>query len=352
MEHNTEKEKNVFIDDNQQQHTHKVSGILNDEKCKKFDTHFHEYTDHCDEVSLHPKMEDFYKTLPPSLNQLKNMMFYGPSGVGKYTQVLQCIKRYSPSKLKYDKKISITFNKNTYYFRISDVHYEIDMSLLGCNSKLLWNDLYNQIIDIIHTKTDKSGIIVCKNFHNINSELLDTFYSYMQKTPVIHVTFILLTENVSFIPDNITNCCRIVRMPRPTRELYNKCLGNKVGDDIELDKITNMKNMIGSITQLMNPHETICNKILNSILDINNLSFQNVRNQLYDIFIYNLDVTDCIWYIVVKLVDLNHIKSDDMRDIMKKMYLCLQYFNNNYRPIYHLESFIFYLVKKVHGYGL
>ena len=320
------------------------------EHIKKFDTHFHEYTDNTDTCSLHPNMEPFYKTLPQSLNQLKNMMFYGPSGVGKYTQVLQCIKRYSPSKLKYEKKISITFNKNTYFFRISDVHYEIDMSLLGCNSKLLWNELYNQIIDIIHTKSDKSGIIVCKNFHNINSELLDTFYSYMQKTPVIHVTFIILTENVSFIPDNITNCCRIIRIARPTRELYNKCLGNTVGSDIELEKITNMKNMIGSITQLMNPHETICNKILQSILDINNLSFQNLRNQLYDIFIYNLDVTDCIWYILVKLVDLKHIKKEDMSDIMKKLYLCLQYFNNNYRPIYHLESFIFYLVKKVHGF--
>jgi hypothetical protein len=331
---------------------------------KKFDTHFHEYTDNDERCSLHPNMASFNKTLPASLTQLKNMIFYGPCGVGKYTQVLQTIKQYSPSKLKYEKKISITFNKNNYFFRISDVHYEIDLSLLGCNSKLLWNELYTQIIDIIHTKQDKSGIIVCKNFHNINSDLLETFYSYMQKIPIIRVVFVIITENISFIPDNITNCCRIIRIARPTRELYNKCLANAVapaantgapianavGNDIELEKITNMKNMIGSITQLMNPHETICKKLLNSILDINNLSFQNVRNQLYDIFIYNLDVTDCIWYIIEKLVETEHIKDEDMRDIMRKLYICIQYFNNNYRPIYHLESFIFYIVKKVHGF--
>jgi hypothetical protein len=75
-----------------------------------------------------------------------------------------------------------------------------------------------------------------------------------------------------------------------------------------------------------------------------------VRNQLYDIFIYNLDVTDCIWYIIEKLVETEHIKDEDMRDIMRKLYICIQYFNNNYRPIYHLESFIFYIVKKVHGF--
>jgi len=50
-----------------------------------------------------------------------------------------------------------------------------------------------------------------------------------------------------------------------------------------------------------------------------------------------------------KLVVDKHIKYEDMKDIMTKVYTCLQYFNNNYRPIYHLESFIFYLVKKIHG---
>ena len=124
-----------------------ILSIMNKTPQKKFDTHFHEYIDSHDLHSLHPKIEEVYETFPDNLSSLKNMIFYGPSGVGKYTQVLTSIKRYSPSKLKYEKKISIIFNKNTYYFKISDIHYEIDMSLLGCNSKLLWNDLYNQIID-------------------------------------------------------------------------------------------------------------------------------------------------------------------------------------------------------------
>ena len=54
------------------------------------------------------------------------------------------------------------------------------MALLGCNAKLLWNDIFNHIIDIISTSKHKKGIIVCKNFHEIHSELLEIFYSYMQ----------------------------------------------------------------------------------------------------------------------------------------------------------------------------
>ena len=36
---------------------------------------------------------------------LNNFIYYGPSGVGKYTQVLNMISKYSPSCLKYERKI-------------------------------------------------------------------------------------------------------------------------------------------------------------------------------------------------------------------------------------------------------
>ena len=76
--------------------------------------------------------------------------------------------------------MALSHNKCIYYLKISDIHYEIDMSLLGCNSKLLWHEIYNQIIDIITAKPNKQGIILCKYFHEIHNELLEIFYSYMQ----------------------------------------------------------------------------------------------------------------------------------------------------------------------------
>jgi hypothetical protein len=100
------------------------------------------------------------------------------------------------------------------------------MSLLGCNSKLLWHEIYLQFIDIISAKTEKSGIIVCKYFHEIHSELLENFYSYMQQNTSLSVDikFILITEELSFIPDNILNCCEIIHLSRPAKTIYNNCL--------------------------------------------------------------------------------------------------------------------------------
>ena len=100
---------------------------------KFYETHFEEYINAIQKQNLHPKLEKIYKKFPETLNELKNLIIYGPSGVGKYTQMLYLIKKYSPTELKYEKKISVNYNKQSYFFKISDIHYEIDMSLLGCN---------------------------------------------------------------------------------------------------------------------------------------------------------------------------------------------------------------------------
>ena len=166
-----------------------------------FDNYLQEY----DKINLHPKLSSVFKSFPDDITKMRNIILYGPENSGKYTQFLQSIRKYSNSKLKYEKKLTIETNKQDFFIKISDIHYEVDISLLGCNAKVLWNNIFNQIVDIILTKPKKNGIIVCKNFHTIHSELLDIFYSYMQKNicNYYNIVFFLLTEQVSFIPDNI-----------------------------------------------------------------------------------------------------------------------------------------------------
>jgi hypothetical protein len=317
---------------------------------KFYETHFEEYIIENQKANLHPKLEKIYAKFPKHITKLKNLIFYGPSGVGKYTQVLKLIKRYSPSDLKYEKKISVTYNKQQYYFKISDIHYEIDMSLLGCNSKLLWHEIYLQIIDIISAKNDKSGIIVCKYFNDIHSELLENFYSYMQinNASCIDLKFIIITEEISFIPDNILNCCEIIPLARPTKTNYVKCI-KKIPNKVQLENITNIKNLHFYNEELMLQYKIICNKIINNLLNIEEVKFLKFRDILYDIFIYNLDISDCIWYIINVLINENKIRKEHLSTILIKTYCFFQYYNNNYRPIYHMENYLFNLAKVIHG---
>lgn len=321
---------------------------------KFLESHFEEYTNEVSKMNLHPKLEKCYNRFPDTLEKLGNLIFYGPSGVGKYSQMLYSIKKYSPSELLYEKKLSLTYDKKPYFFKISDIHYEIDMSLLGCNSKLLWHDIYQQIVDILSAKNNKTGIIVCKNFHNIHSELLENFYSYIQdnNSMPIKIKYILLTQEISFIPDAILNCCEIIHIPRPTKVAYTKCSKRKLPSDLKVENIVNIKYLHVGTTELMFPHKIICDKILKEMIEIDDLKFLKFRDLLYDIFIYNLDITDCIWYILTELNRTHKIHKKDMSNVLLKTYSFLKYYNNNYRPIYHLESYLLYLVSIIHGFGL
>ena len=319
---------------------------------KFLETHYEEYINSVKENNLHQKLENIYSRLPDNLSNFPNLIFYGPSGIGKYSQVLHAINKYSPSHLKYEKKMCVMYEKKQYFFKISDIHYEVNMSLLGCNSKNLWNEIYQQILDILTMKTNKTGIIVCREFHNIYSELLDNFYSYMQENNhlSVNIKFILLTEQLSFIPDNILNYCETIHLSRPSKTTYNKCLKNKIPNEVSLCDISNIKDLKVGILSLMIPHKIICNKIYDEMINIDELKFLKFRDILYDVFIYNLNIAECIWYLLYRLIKENKIKKNKISLVLVKTFIFLKYYNNNYRPIYHLESYLFNLITYIHEY--
>ena len=50
------------------------------------------------------------------------------------------------------------------------------------------------------------------------------------------------------------------------------------------------------------------------------IDFQRLRDNIYDIFIYNLDGVECIWYIIYYFVNNNYINKSDISDILYIIY--------------------------------
>jgi replication-associated recombination protein RarA len=252
----------------------------------------------------------------PTLEQFQPLILYGPPGVGKYTQMLHIVKQYSASQLKHEKKLLIN-TSSSFYIKISDIHYEVDMELLGCNSKLLWDDIYNHIVEIIQNKyTDKQGIIVCKNLHKINHELLEIFYSYMQGS----IKYIFLTESISFLPDTLLSKCKVLSIPRPSMELYQS---------IGKTPSFNLK----SHTEI-DTNKPLFTKIRNTL---HTSTMSELREDLYSILIFDLGVESFVYYLITT-IPATPLQRASM---VKESILFLQYFNNNYRPIYHLEKLMY-----------
>jgi hypothetical protein len=332
---------------------------------KYYETHFEDYIHAVEEHNIHPELNSFYATLPLSKYKLENLILHGPVGIGKYSQVLYLLKRYSPSDLKYEKKMTIQTEKQNYIYKISDIHYEIDISLLGCNSKIVWHELFFQIIDIVSVKHDKFGIILCKNFQTIHSELLDIFYSYIQQYNHSHtniiIKFIIISEQISFLPSAIINSCNIINVRRPDIANYEIMIQSKNNHSVQhiqeigVEGIINLKEIhsftrLTSINDLPNDHfNTICDAIIGEITKKEKIEFTNFRDILYDILTYNLEISETIWFILRHLIARNLLTPSNVHDILQQESLSLKYYNNNYRPIYHLESIMYYIINKIRG---
>lgn len=366
---------------------------------KLYESHYDEYITSVDQYNIHPELKSIKKLFPKKLSQFGNVILYGPSGVGKYSQALYLIKQYSPSELKYEKKMTLQNEKQTYVYRISDIHYEIDMGLLGCNSKSIWHETFSQIVDIVSIKSDKNGIILCKNFQGIHNELLEIFYSYMQQynhpNLNIHIKFILLTEHVSFLPNCILDSCRIISVKRPSSSNYIEMTSQErmndrsfISEPNEL-KAMNFYNRISNPRQkhfnsnnviqskmdsidhsgILNAKEVryfslikkefpkdvfniICDSIIQEMSNPNKIVITEFRDILYEILIYNLELVECLWYILHHFINKNCLNDEDVNNILKKTTPFLKHYNNNYRPIYHLESILFYIIAKINNYEL
>ena len=336
---------------------------------KYFETHYEEYLLSSDKLNLHPKLEtDVFSRLPHELKNLPNLILYGKTGIGKYTQALRIIRKYSPSDLKYEKKLMVLNDKKEYYYKISDVHYEVDMSQLGCNSKIVWHEVYDTILNIVEGHGGY-GIIMCKNFGDIHSELLENFKSYTVNN---RIKYLLISESVSFIPKELRDIFDIISIPNITKTLVKKfqmsppsaestcyttpnthpsaLTSNK--KPTKLHCKPNTHTIFGNLKELKHTTSREGGKmnddIINAIIRIldnssahsadadmgTGLKYMELRDAIYDMMVYGADVASVIWQVVVR----RGSKGGGMgMKEMGELWGFLYYHNNNYRPIYHIE---------------
>jgi hypothetical protein len=305
-------------------------------------------------------------------DKFSNYIFYGPPCSYKYKSALKLIQYFSPSSLKYEKKLYISVPKTEFYIKISDIHYEIDIENFIYNSKSLWNDIYNIIYNSIASSDVKKGYIVLRNFDKINCDLLDLLYNYMQRElfSSILIRFIIITECISFIPDKIINVSKILYFSKLTKKniyaLSNKAnkqffKSQSVEDKIVEKNNDNTLDLESLIYKVNNPniysildisnninyiehHKSICETYINTLTS-NNYNIRNIRTLLYDILIYNLNSQECFFYIIQNLILRKIINVNTICDLIINTLIFFKNYNNNYRPIFHLESFTLYLIE-------
>jgi len=273
--------------------------------------------------------------LPKQVDQLEHMILYGPAGSGKYTKMLRIVANYSKSRLKYERRVTVplSLQQQTHMIKISDIHYEVNMELLGCNAKVIWHDLYTHILEIIQNKfPHKTGIIVCTNFHFIHNELLEIFYSYMQSS----VKFILVTESVSFLPNSLYDRCKLLPVRKPSEQEIKECFN--------LPKAFCNANLLTSHLPVVSQELIASNRIVHGI-ETNTII--TIREHIYHMLVHNLNSELCLWYVFKTL--FNRIPEARVENLLKEWSESFSLYTKNYRPLFHLEHLLLLLRLALHG---
>lgn len=294
-----------------------------------------------------------------------NYIIYGPMGCGKYTMAMNLIRPHSECSLRMCKTLNVTFNKKSYYIQMSDVHFEVDFNMMGSSAKLFWVHLYQIICDIVVLRKNRRAYILCKNFVSITNDLLDIFQTYVSPNNCMNnncdLSFIILTDCVSFIPNNIISMFTLMRVPIHVRENGIEMCGVSEAEE-------NMKNVV-----VMGVDNLVTAKkagkfepyrykrvILSNVEDmIYNYCPQNslgMRNALYDVYIYNWNIYELIWQILSRLVTKydEELRGSSFSTheqfksliVAQCFYLTdsLELYNVNYRPILHIEKMMIQFV--------
>jgi hypothetical protein len=219
----------------------------------------------------------------------------------------------------------------------------------------------------------------------------------------IDVKFIILTEHISFIPNNILNKCKIQSFERPTIQNIAKGFGvqkagfnkekmnailTKMGGETGFDdrilrsatkengtnenervppSVSNLKelysySLMDSTKDIPKDNFVIiCENIIEeidrmveSMVDMkeggNTCIFENYplfRDIIYDILVYNLEPLEAVRYILfhyLKKEGRYKIKDGIVDELLDKLSVFMFQYGNNYRSFFHLEYFLFFLV--------
>ena len=303
---------------------------------KFHETTYEEYLQQVLKCNFHKELQHIVNNTT-TINEFSNCIIHGPVGVGKYSQALHIISKFSPSKLKYEKKVHVTINKNDYAFKISDIHYEVDFMTLGCNAKVVWTEIFNTIVNIVLSNGINNGIILCHNFNHISVELLDIFYSYIQQAFYlpINLRFIFLTERISFLPSRIINNAVVINIGKPHKvNINNKFKKNNTS-------CNNLKELYLPVNQdETNIDYKLIDDIIFMITNQEKFNIGIMRELLYELLTYDIKIYDALSMIIFALIEKSVIELDDLAKLMHDIYICSCHYNNNYRPIYHLENMI------------
>ena len=153
------------------------------------------------------------------------------------------------------------------------------------------------------------------------------------------------------------NICDIKCLYKPSSEDYSNLLevnaSNTDHSDISNYDFTNLKELYyyNKIPDNSRDNfDTITHNIINFIIQCDSKTdLCEFREILYDILTYNIDIEECYYGVLCHFIENNLISQKNMIEFIQNINNNIKYYNNNYRPIYHIERLFYNILVNYHN---
>ena len=307
-----------------------------------------EYLASAREQPLHSWLTSIIQSTPTDPRSLPHLLLHGPPGVGKYTCALRLLEKYSPSALKYEKKLSVPAYKPgaaPVDLRMSDVHFEVDLSMLGCNAKPLWAAIYGAIGDANAVASGQHSFVLCRQLESAPRDLLVQLSPLLTYRPRRPLTFILITEHACRLPSCLVERCRRLTIPRPSQAAYQR-IGAPAAR-IDRSTISNIKPLLSG-TEQVEVYRPSARTICASVADPDNIDLYAVRLSIYDALIRGLEPGRLVREVLSEAEASGLVGEAGNPAMLRLARDFFAAYKHYYRPIYHLETLAVSLAKLVH----
>lgn len=185
---------------------------------------------------LHPLILETIDRLPTKLQDMRSTVIHGPPGSGKYSIALAIAGGFSPSALRYEKKMVVECDGKSqphdFSLPMSDVHFEVDMGVSHCGSRTGWGQVHRSIVEAVQIRREKSAIVLCRGVDAADSDLLSTLESFMRPTSGgVDLRYILVTDHLGVLPQSLRARCTIIAVPRPARSVNLRVRGRVMPEE-------------------------------------------------------------------------------------------------------------------------
>eukprot|EP01039_Chlorochromonas_danica_P011424 gene11424-12771_t len=300
-------------------------------------------------------------------SRFPHWLLVGPAGVGKYTAGLRLIAASrmddtlaAAEDIPFGNPKKLVLENATCL--VTARHYEIDLALLGCKAKDTWNAWFGQIVQSLQcTRVHKLTYLLCRNAHTLHPDVMILFSIYLEQAMClmwsqyrIHLRFVLLTEQWSCLPPALVRLCVPVFVRRPSADRLHAWVQRATGapaaavQSIQPWQISNLKEWIGlfevgvpakRLAHFTDLTDRVARTIATALRELQaappaafGMRVATLREALYDILVYNLDVGECVWTLLRDWGDPVAVRAAVLQ--LPRFW---REYNNNYRPIFHLE---------------